>query len=82
MEKIKSEKQNQLIVPKMFRRNTNAHLPLALRGVRKNNDGKFKGAKGFQMGLKMWDDRAIFFPRNKKFKGYQKEARRYHKKVT
>jgi len=41
MEKIRSEKKGQLIAPKCFRKNKNAHLPAYLRGPKKHNDGKF-----------------------------------------
>lgn len=44
-----------------------------------NNNRKPKGSSTFLKMLQVWNDQAIHIPRRKKFKGYQREARRYKK---
>lgn len=41
----------------------------------KRNDGKYIGTGNRQI-MQVWDDSAIYFPRRKKLKGWQKEAKR------
>ena len=84
MEKTRSEKQNQLIVPKMFRRNPNAHLPLYLRGQKKRGDGKFIYSSNYTFGgfgarNHINNQFLTELTKRHKFKGYQREARRYKK---
>lgn len=41
----------------------------------KNNDGSFKNSRTRPM-MPVWNDQAIYIPRRKKLKGYQKNAKR------
>lgn len=63
--------------PKTFKRQLNRHeRRAALRDQNpKRNDGKYKFAGTRQM-MRVWDDSAIYIPRRKKLKGWQKEAKR------
>jgi hypothetical protein len=84
MEKNLSEKKGQLPVPKTFRRNPNAHLPLALRGTKKRNDGKFVSFGHYPFGgigvRNMINNQFLTeISKRRKFKGWQREARRYKK---
>lgn len=82
MEKVRSEKKDQLVIPKIFRRNKNAHLPLALRGPQKRSDGKWKFANNyFSFGQRNIVSNQFLSETTKrrKFKGWQREARRYRK---
>jgi molybdate-binding protein len=85
MEKTRSEKKDQLIVPKIFRRNSNAHLPAYLRGPKKRPDGKWKFVNNyFSFGTRNIVSNQFLAETTKrrKFKGYQREARRYNKKAA
>jgi len=44
----------------------------------KRNDGKFIGTGNRQM-MQVWNSQAIYAPKHKKLKGYEKEARRNSK---
>jgi hypothetical protein len=47
-----------------------------LRNMGKRNvDGTFKGTGNRQM-MQIWNDQAIYTPRRKKLKGYEKERKR------
>lgn len=62
--------------PKTIRRDRRA----AVRNIdQKNNEGSSKNSHSIQM-LPGWNDQAIYYPRHKKLKGYEKEAKRRQKK--
>lgn len=68
---------NPQSLPKQFRRLERARKN---RYIKRRNDGKAIGSGLHNtIGLTMWDGRAIYFPRNKKLKGWQKENRKYNK---
>lgn len=74
MEKVKKRNENPLIVPKYFRRDIRMRNRYR-RGFKINSNGKPKGSSLFNiMGLTMWNGQAIYFPKRKKLKGWQKRA--------
>lgn len=66
----------QQSVPKQFRRLERARKN---RDAPKKSDGKVKDIFYTIMGLMNWHGQPIFFPKNKKLKGWQKENRKYRK---
>ncbi len=74
--KVKVEKPvaPRLLAPKRFRRDVRARKN---RDVTFRSDGKPKGS-GHIMGVG-WDGRAVYTPKRKKLKGWQRENRRYRK---
>lgn len=74
---IKQESPSHLRVPKHFRR-----MERSKRNAfgAKRNDGKTLGSAGFNViGFNFWNPQAIHSPIKKKFKGWQRENRKYRK---
>ena len=73
------EPGHKLLPPKMFRRleRTRKH-----GGVKYNNIRNTIGSNRFAIGFgKVWNPQAIYSPPNKRFKGWQRENRRYKKRA-
>lgn len=71
MEKILKREQN-LIVPKCFRRDVRARK-MYRRGYKINPNGLPKGSSRFNViGISWWGSSAIYSPKRKKLKGWQK----------
>lgn len=66
----------RLIAPKFYRRDERARRN---RNAKRRNDGKVLGSGMFTIGLTKWDPSAIYIPRRKKIKGWQRENRKYRK---
>jgi hypothetical protein len=76
MEKVKKQNESLTITPKMFRRDVRS-IKAKRRGFKVNSNGKKFADNRFNIiGFKVWDGRAIYLPRNKKLKGWQKENKR------
>jgi hypothetical protein len=70
-----SKDGSKLLPPKMFRRmdRTKKH-----QGVKYNNNRTIVGSSKFIVGFgNIWNSGAIYDPRRKKLKGWQKENRKY-----
>ena len=75
MEKTKNKKENPLIVPKMFRR-MDRSIKAARRGYALSNKGKPVGSSHFNVvGFNVWNPQAIFTPKRKKLKYWQKNKK-------
>jgi len=75
MEKIKKKNENPLIVPKYFRRMVRS-IRKARRGFAYTNKRKPVGSSHFNVvGFNVWNPQAIFTPKRKKLKGWQKNRR-------
>ena len=77
MESQKSEKKHiGVITPKIFRRD----VRIAKRrgsGIKYTNFRKPKGTSSFNIiGIKTWNPQAIYIPKRKKLKGWQKNLKR------
>jgi len=73
MEKVKHKKENDVIVPKIFRRDVRkrkAHF----RGYKLRNDGSEHGV-GKYFTMRVIYGSPIYLPKKKKLKGYQKNHR-------
>lgn len=64
--------QKKLPVPKKF--NRAKRTVKNANGTRRNDGSKIGG--GFAIGVGGWDGQAVFKPRNKKWKGWQRELQR------
>jgi len=76
MEKVQKQNENKTLTPKMFRRDVRS-IKAYRRGFKiKANGKKFAQSRFNLLGFKVWDGSAIYLPRNKKLKGWQKENKR------
>lgn len=84
MEDLKAESKpkinrnsDRLPVPNKFRRIERA---IKNRDIERRNDGQAKGHGHFNIiGVAVWGGQAIYTPPRKKFKGWQRENRKYKK---
>ena len=76
MEKVKKQNENPLITPKTFRRDVRA-IKRARRGYEFTNNRIPVGSSIFNViGISAWGEQAIYLPKRKKLKGWQKNNRK------
>lgn len=83
MQELKNESKpkinrnnERLPVPNKFRRGLRTRKN---RDAKRRNDGQVLGHGRFIIGFSAWGGTAIFLPKRKKFKGWQRENRKYKK---